>query len=323
MTGSPTQEQKKRQGWKWLIRLVGIILLIMILWRINYPELWKCLRQTNIPLYLLSFLLIIPIYIFKTIRWRFLLRQLHINYSFRQAFLAFFAANFVAFITPGRLGEVVKAFYVKADKQVPLATTMPSVVFDRLFDVYFLLTVAFLGFIRFDLLDNLLSLGLIALVVILVPVILLSRKLVMPVVEWFFRWRWLQRIKDPVVGFCSHFYDGITAMLSFRLLVGIFYTVIAYLFLFLSAWVIVCSLGIYIDIMTVSIMIAMVNVLSFLPVTIGGFGFREAVLIFLFPLIGFSIEAAMAFSTLFFATFYLGGGFFGWICYFVKPVKWK
>jgi uncharacterized protein (TIRG00374 family) len=305
-------------NWKLIIRLSGVILLVIILARVDYHELWQALRKVNVLLYLLSILAIIPIYIFKSIRWKYLLSLSNIQYPFRDAFLAFFAANFVAFLTPGRLGEVVKAFYVKADKHVPLVSAIPSVVFDRLFDVYFLLIIAFAGFFRFDLLNNAISYGLISIILILIPFIVLNRRLVMPVIGWIMRPGIFRKLRESTLHFFIQFYDRIGEMLDFRLLIGVFWTVVAYLFLFLSTWFIALSMELPTGFFTVAVMIATVNALSFLPITIGGLGVREITLIYFFGFLNLSPESAIAFSTLFFCTFYIAGGLFGFICYHIK-----
>jgi uncharacterized protein (TIRG00374 family) len=316
----------RKINWKLIIRLLGFILLAVILSRIDYHELRKTFLQVNIPLYFLSFVAIIPIYIFKSIRWRYLLSMSHIRYSLQDAFLAFFAANFVAFITPGRLGEIVKAFYVRADRNIPLASAIPSVVFDRLFDVYFLLIVAISGLFRFDLLNDAVSFGVVSCVLVLIPVLLFNRKLVMPVIDRISRPLFLQKIRKPVIDFFNQFYDRVGEMLDYRLWVGIFWTIIAYLFLFLAAWLIAVSMKLPFGFFTLAVMIATVNALSFLPITIGGLGVREITLIYFFGFLGLSAETAIAFSTLFFCTFYVAGGFFGFICYLIKGesfLRWK
>lgn len=312
---------QKRTTYRILIRLTGIILLAIILVRIDYREVAVSFRLVKIIPYLSTFLIILPIYLFKAIRWKYLLSLSGIHYAFRDAFLAFFSANFIAFITPGRLGEVMKAFYVKADKDVPLGAAIPSVVIDRIFDMYFLILIACGGLFRFELLHGSFSFALILAFLIIFPVVILNKTWMMPVIIRLFSYQIFRRYSHRIIPFFQEFYEGISGMLDLRLLLGLLWTILAYAFLFLATWVISLSMGLHIDLFTLAIIISIVNVLSFLPVTIGGLGVREVTVIYFFHLLGIPQETAIVFSTLFFFTFYIAGGLFGFICYNLKPLE--
>ena len=98
------------------MRLIGIIILVILLFFIDFGKLADNLINTNLLYLVYSSLLLIPLYIFKSLRWQMLLRLVNIKYVYKETFLAFLASNFLAFITPGRIGEIAKSFYIKNDK---------------------------------------------------------------------------------------------------------------------------------------------------------------------------------------------------------------
>ena len=52
---------------------------------------------------------------------------------------------YIGFVTPGRLGEFIKAVYLKSDKGISLSKGMSSVLIDRLCDLYLLIFLGLLG----------------------------------------------------------------------------------------------------------------------------------------------------------------------------------
>ena len=62
---------------------------------------------------------------------------------------------YIGFVTPGRLGEFVKAVYLKSDKGLSLSKGMSSVLVDRLFDLYLLIILGLIGIWKFDILGKL------------------------------------------------------------------------------------------------------------------------------------------------------------------------
>ncbi len=102
------------------------------------------------PWWLLAgFLLNIPQIGLKALRWFMLVRWQGMRFNYRQAFLSYFGSLLIGFITPGRLGEMVQAVTLRNECGVPLARGLSSVILDRVFDMYLLLTLGSLGIVRF------------------------------------------------------------------------------------------------------------------------------------------------------------------------------
>ena len=97
----------------------------------------------------------IPHLFIKSYRWNYLLKQQSINYSAVQSFLVYMSSLYVGFITPGRLGEFVKTLYLKSDKGINISKGFSSVLVDRLFDLYLLIILGFIGIWKFGILGKL------------------------------------------------------------------------------------------------------------------------------------------------------------------------
>ncbi|NIV40223.1 MAG: UPF0104 family protein, partial [Anaerolineae bacterium] len=74
-----------------------------------------------------------------------LLQMQGIAYAYNDSFLVFMAGVFLGLVTPGRLGEMSKALYLKQDVDVPLSEGLASVLVDRLFDLYAILILGAAG----------------------------------------------------------------------------------------------------------------------------------------------------------------------------------
>src|SRR4051812_33609109 len=88
-------------------------------------------------------------YAIRFARWEFYLRVLGIRIRTGDS-LAVFLAGFALTVTPGKLGEAVKAFLLRASHQIPLARTAPIVIAERVTDLVALLLLALVGVFSFD-----------------------------------------------------------------------------------------------------------------------------------------------------------------------------
>jgi uncharacterized protein (TIRG00374 family) len=141
---------------KWLFRLIGIAILGYILVHVDLAKYISYLKNLRLSYFIYACGIILGLYFIKSFRWKILLNGQGIKYSYKHTFLAFTSSNFVAFITPGRIGEFTKIFYLKHDIGVPYTRSFPSVLVDRLFDVYALLLFGLYGLYKLKAVDSLL-----------------------------------------------------------------------------------------------------------------------------------------------------------------------
>lgn len=83
-------------------------------------------------------------YLIRFVKWEFYLKRLSIKIPYRDSFLIFIS-GFMLSLTPGKVGEVMRSFLLKEKYNIPVSTSAPIVVADRLSDMIALLILAALG----------------------------------------------------------------------------------------------------------------------------------------------------------------------------------
>lgn len=297
-----------------------IILLIIIYFYVDLTKIIYYLKQTKIEILLLFIPLIFPLYLFKAIRLNRLLACQGINYSIKDTLFIFFSSNFLGFITPGRIGEFAKIVYLKQDLDIPFSKSFPAVIVDRFYDLYFLTLVAIFGLLYFNILDSFPVLIYASIIFLLiVPFILFNQK----VLEYFYELKVIRRFKK-IREFLKIYTKEVNGMISLKkILMSMIYTTISYAILFTQCKLILMSLDININYIQISYMMAITNLVTFLPVSISGIGTRDITLMFLFSLVGIQKELAISYSFIVLIMFNLIGGFICFIFWYIKPIDIK
>jgi hypothetical protein len=309
------------QRWlkNWSLRSLGLILLIGLLFRVDLHQLVRLMQHAEVLPVIMALLLLLPLITIKTLRWQALLRAQSVHIRIQPALLAYFGSLFIGLLTPGRLGEFVKAVHVRQECGTPLTYAISSVFTDRLFDLYLLLIVG--GAALFALAPGNIELGALigSFVVVTLPLILFLNDYTFGWVQrdWLSRWQgshigrpitWLIEVRS---GMC---------MLSWpRLLSSSGLTMLAYGVFFGQCYLLARALDLDLSFIEVSYAVALGSLVTLIPISISGLGTREAAIIAYLGTLGISAEQALGFSLLVFLTFYLGSGLLGAVAWWIKP----
>jgi uncharacterized protein (TIRG00374 family) len=238
------------------------------------------------------------------------------------AFLAYFGSLFVGFLTPGRLGEFVKAMYVSQDDNVSFAKAFSSVLADRLFDLYALLLVGIAALLTLTVENT-------AVVALTGSALLLTLPLVLFLNDTTFRWLQqaglrLGRPGQKIFARESWLLEMRQGLCELRwqwLLMATGLTVLAYAILFGQCYLLALALKVPAGFVPVSYAVALGSLVTLLPISISGLGTREAAMIAYLSTIGVSAEAALSLSLLIFITFYIVGGLMGAVAWWMNPIS--
>ena len=228
---------------------------------------------------------------------------------------------YIGFITPGRLGEFVKILYLKSDKAINYSKGFSSVLVDRLFDLYLLIILGFIGILQFDILGRFSdALLILSVLVIMIPIIMLNKQLVERTIKILYKIVVIKRVTSEVEGRFEDFYDGLNQLKNLRLLISGLLTCLSYFIFSIQCYLIVLAMGLTINFFTITFFMAISTLISFIPISISGLGTRDATLIFLFSLIGLKPEQAVSYAFLVFLTFSVYGGLMGAVAWRIKPL---
>ena len=163
----------------------------------DFQEVWRRMSQFP-PLYLVwAFGLALINYLLRFLRWALYLKILQINAPFHVSLLVFLGGLAMT-ITPGKVGELVKCYLLRDRAGVPVSTSIPIVLMERVTD---LVSVVLMGLAGLFLLPPLLSTSLLlALAVVVAVLYMLSTRhtemaLGLPIVR-----RWQEEIREARQG---------------------------------------------------------------------------------------------------------------------------
>ena len=303
-------------------RLLGLSLLGILLWQIDGRHLFFQLRNLSMPPFVVAVILNIPQISIKGVRWRWLLRSQRIQYGIGKTLLAYFSSIFIGLLTPGRLGEFVKALYVSQDCNVSSASAVSSVLLDRLFDFYTLLFVGMVALLRVTVDDDTTAIFSALVFLLILPLVLFLN-------DSTFRWlqnvllrpRYLRKKLKGAVGWMAELRQGLLMLKWPSVLAGITLTVFSYSIFFGQCYLLAMALDLQVGFTVVTCAVALGSLVALLPISISGLGTREAAIVAYLAMADIPPEAALGFSLLIFVTFYIGGGLLGALAWSIKPVK--
>lgn len=305
---------------RWGLRLVGLALLVVLLIQVDLARLVQVLQSTNLLLVALAVGTILPMIGTKTVRWLRILHSQETRYTFAPAFLAYLGSMFVGLLTPGRLGEFVKALHVSRDCGVPLARAFSSVLVDRLYDLYLLLIVGSAALLTLvhsgtEVLTLVVSVG-----ALTVPLALfLSDPAFAFAQSLGNRFGRVGQRVFAADGWLVEMRDGMKQLSLRSMLLAAGLTVLAYGIFFGQCYLLALALEMPLSYVEVSYAVAIGSLVTLLPISISGLGTREASIIAYLGTAGVPAEAALGFSLLVFTTFYLSGGLMGAVAWWVQP----
>ncbi|MBM3253041.1 MAG: flippase-like domain-containing protein [Candidatus Omnitrophica bacterium] len=301
--------------------LIGIVIFIIILTRIDFKKILSCYSEVNLAWLGLVNLIILPNLFAKAYRWRYLLCLQGITYPVGASFAAYLGGIYTGLVTPGRIGEAMKAVYLKTEKGISLSEGMASVIIDRLFDLYLLILLGSIGFLSFLGFKNNgynVFVLFLLLFLLLIPLALFNKPILEKTARIVYKVAISKIDKSLFDNQFKNFLSAVKKIISGRILFAFILTIFSHMFYFLQCYLLARLMSINISFVTLIFFISIATLLSMLPITIWGFGTREASLAYCFSMVGLSVESAVSYSFLLFTSFYLISGFFSFLGWVIK-----
>jgi uncharacterized protein (TIRG00374 family) len=132
----------------WLIIILAVAVYLLMSVYADFGKLAAALKDFQLVLLPVVFILTTINYLFRFLKWDFFLKRAGIHLKFKDNLFVFFS-GLSMIVTPGKLGEVWKAWLVKDIDNTELSRTIPVVLVERVTDVTGLLLLSLLGIFMF------------------------------------------------------------------------------------------------------------------------------------------------------------------------------
>lgn len=126
-----------KKNWKYLLGVcITIGLMGYLIWRSEPDKILESIIYAK-PWYLVASAgLTLVLFTIKTARWQFILRAQEVQLPFFKGLKLVLIGTFGSAITPAKVGDILRAFYLsKEEEECKIGTSVFSVVFDRILDL--------------------------------------------------------------------------------------------------------------------------------------------------------------------------------------------
>ncbi|MCC6548544.1 MAG: flippase-like domain-containing protein [Ignavibacteriaceae bacterium] len=242
------------------------------------------------PWYIYPLLLVLSSvnYIFRFVKWDYYLRIVGVTISKGDSF-GIFMSGLIMSITPGKFGEVLKAYLVKQIDGTPISKTTPIIFVERITDFLSLILITLLGAFLFDYGRGIISaVGLFFVVVI---ILISNRGWALEVLNQLHKIRLIQKLSDPIQNAYESSYQLLRPLPLFYM-TGI--SLFSWIFECLGYYIILINFNLDISIIWASFAYGFATIVGAITMMPGGLGVTEGSLTFLAMDVGASKEVAVA-----------------------------
>lgn len=309
------------------LSVIGILLFILILTRINLVSLCNIFLTID-PVFLgLALIVNFIAVLLKAEKWRVIVNAIKGDFPLSSSVKAFFVGFSFSTITPAKIGDFVKVFYIK-DERCGWGQSLSTVVIDRLIDIILLFSIAGIGIYGFSLLYHIeiLSLSIELLIIAAlcgIVYLIFNKQLLSILLKPFFNHFVPAKLKDRVKEYYHDFFSGLTSIYHNKrcLYTSVGIGILSWIPPIVYGYLLARSIGISIDILFFILVIPVLSLLDLLPISISGIGTRDVALIFLFGLFKIPAVEAVAFSLLYLFMSYWLIALIGAMVYLKYPIK--
>lgn len=285
---------------RWVLRLTGVGILVLILLKVDLGEAWRILRTVEPRLMMLALVFQAMGLVAATLRWQLIMRRLEIHVPFSRSFVHQLIGTAAAMVTPGQLGEFVKVLYHRREG-FPVPESLLSVLIDRAYDLMLLLLFGFIAVtVLFGVPTNWAVAIAVSGSVVFILAFLFTRNR-----EESAQWiaRALARITPQAyketVHQNAHRLARRIGGFKLRFLLGWgLLSIVNYVFLLLRIYAVYLAVHIEIPFWYCAMVVPLNRLVGLIPISVSGIGTRNITTIYLLGQIGIAAESALIASAL-------------------------
>lgn len=288
-----------RRAWPWLRLVIGLGLLAVLLWGVDWRATWRVLREASLGHISLALIIMLVSLLPRVLRWRVLLQAQGTQVPVRKLLSMYLIGDFFSNFLPSNIGgDSVRMVYLVRETE-KRANAVASVLVERLcglFTVLVLGVAAVLGNWRMAWEARVAPLVLAALFAFLLALVLLAKLRSFQARASRLKVQWLAEL----IAKTSRLYDAIRALAGQR---HTLWQVLLFSLLFRLVQV----SGLYVQAMAVRVtvpfswfvtVISLVAVVTALPISLNAIGIQEGAYVFFFGLVGIAAPQALALALL-------------------------
>lgn len=302
-----------------------LLILYVAVMQLDWHALLGAFQQTDVEYVLLALITWGALVLLKAFKWQCIVAALNGKISILESLNILFIALFVSIITPGRLGDFVRAIYLK--DRLPLGKGILAVIVDRAMDVISLLIFSGIGLIMLTRASGVefISPELVAVLILasfVSLIVLLNRRVAKKLFQWTQHFL-PDKIKELLEKHGHTFYDAIPLFRTniVQIFLAIVTSTLAWILSISFGWFLMLALNLPLEWSAALAVVPILALIEIIPIGILGIGAREIGAVIIMGAFGVSPEDAIAFSLLFFALGYIPSFVIGSVLFNRKPIS--
>lgn len=282
---------------KQFLPIIGIAIFIYLLIKLKVSDVLVEISNVKINFLLIALIFLILSLLLQTFKWFIIARKQNVKVSFSEAIKIQLISSFYGFITPARLGQVMRANYLKKYSKNNLGKGVGNFVLEKILD---LCSLIFLVIIASFFFKEIVSIGylfpaiLFGLFVVMLFIVMNEKysKKIFGVFEKIAGKFIPKKLKDRAKESFYSFHEDKPKRRY--LLLFFLINLISWIFLYAVSFFIGRAVGIEVSFFYFMAILPVTTLISQIPITISGLGTREITMIGLFGLLG--VDATKVFS---------------------------
>ncbi|MBI2043061.1 flippase-like domain-containing protein [Candidatus Pacearchaeota archaeon] len=275
--------------------LIGIGIFVFLLFKLNISKIFNEILNADVRFLVVALFLVFVAFFTTTLKWFIIARKQKINVPFYDAFKINMISGFYGFITPSRIGSIIRVEYLKKFSKNRFGKGISNYVLEKILDLgslFFMVLIS--SFVLKDVLSITYFHYALAGFLIILTMILIFRdeKRSKDILRFFYLKFLPKKIKEMAKDGFYSFYEDMPEKKYFALF--FIFNILNWIILYSIFFFIALSVGIKVSFIYFLLFMPIATFVGQIPITINGLGTREAVLISLFGFLG--IEATKIFS---------------------------
>jgi len=281
---------------KKLMPLIGVVLLVYLIIDIGAAKIASTFLKIS-PIYiLLSAILVVPRLLIRNTAWQIILKKQNINVSYLTSLKAFLIGYFYGTVTPGYIGQLMRIPYLKEKTNQPVGKLFINTIIEEAvhtFPIYIFMIVG--AFLIAERIPAALPIACIILLAdILIYIYFLKKERGEKTLNFLIKILIPKKFKSYFTSFVDTFYHDFPNLKY--LIIPFLIAIPEWIMIYSQIYLLGVPLGIEVPYFDFLMLYAIANIISFIPITSAGLGFREGALVVLFGIYNVAPEKAIVIS---------------------------